>query len=341
MATVGPTYHGGDVGGDPLDPFRIPAPCQSGEARFLGARSMTPDLSWAKVPAERKAKIEPGVKVSQCIDRTAQEIYKNWKNELSEHIKVNGEDENNVDLLHTHRSVPPDMTQEVWNKCIDYFSSEEFRGNPEMGEMQSITENYRQRYIDPMTGMWPSEEVEQNYRKMVEIRPTQLQSQASSSAPGSSTQSAPPRIDETLIADEVLGVRRGYRREVGLKLKGAASTSSTAASPPRDHSVPNSELRDFFSQTQSYLAAAHQHEAVLLAQSDAKRQYLNEQLRYMSSALAKLVPGFYMSIQPPLAPDILPMPLPPTLPPRFRSEPPPPTFDTQDNADEDDTDLDS
>ena len=31
MATAGPTYHRGDVGGDPtLDPFRIPAPCQSG-----------------------------------------------------------------------------------------------------------------------------------------------------------------------------------------------------------------------------------------------------------------------------------------------------------------------
>ena len=61
----------------------------------------------------------------------------------------------------------------------------------------------------------------------------------------------------------------------------------------------------------------------------------------MSSALASLVPGLHMSIQPPAAPDILPMPPPPTLPPRFRSEPPPPTSDTQDNADEDDTDLDS
>ncbi|PON42706.1 hypothetical protein TorRG33x02_335220 [Trema orientale] len=176
---------------------------------------------------------------------------------------------------------------------------------------------------------------------MVEIRTTQLQSQASSSASSSSIQSAPPRIDETFIADEVLGVRRGYRRGVGPKLKGAASTSSTAASPPRDPPVPDSELRDFFSQTQSYLAAAHQRESVLLAQRDAERQYFNEQLRYMSSALARLVPGFHMSIQPPAAPDILPMPPPPTLPPRFRSKPPPPTSDPQDNADEDDTDLDS
>ncbi|PON53683.1 hypothetical protein TorRG33x02_304720 [Trema orientale] len=226
--------------------------------------------SWAKVLAKQKAKIEPGVKkyfqykdvsndelpwVSQGIDRTAQDIYKNWKNELSEHFKVNGEDENNLDLPCARRSIPPDMTQEVWNKCVDYFSSEEFRGNPETREMQSIAENYRQRYMDPVTGMWPSEEVEQNY------------SQVSSSASGSSTQSAPPRIDETLIADEVLVVRRG--------------------------------------------------------------------------ALARLVPGFHMSIQPSAAPDILPIPSLPTLPSRFRSEPLPPTFDTQDNADEDDTDLDS
>ena len=144
-----------------------------------------------------------------------------------------------------------------------------------------------------------------------------------------------------MIVDEVLGVRRGYRRGVGPKFKGAASTSSTVASPPRDPPVPDSELRDFFSQTQNYLAAAHQRESVLLAQRDAERQYFNEQLRYMSSALARLVPGFHMSIQLPAAPDILPMLPPPTLPPRFRSEPPPPTSDPQDNADEDDTDLDS
>ena len=65
--------------------------------------------------------------VSQGIDRTAQDIYKNWKNELNEHFKVNGGDEHNLDLPRTRRSVPPDMTQEVWNKCVDYFSSEEFR----------------------------------------------------------------------------------------------------------------------------------------------------------------------------------------------------------------------
>ncbi|PON38624.1 hypothetical protein PanWU01x14_311300 [Parasponia andersonii] len=64
---------------------------------------------------------------------------------------------------------------------------------------------------------------------MIEIR-------ASLSESGSSTQSAPPHINEILIADEVLGVRRGYRRRVGSKLKGVASTSSTAAFPPRGSS---------------------------------------------------------------------------------------------------------
>ncbi|PON87075.1 hypothetical protein TorRG33x02_171880 [Trema orientale] len=99
---------------------------------------------------------------------------------------------------------------------------------------------------------------------MVEIRTTQLQSQASSSASGSSTQSIPPRIDKTLIADEVLGVKRRYRKGVGPKLKGAASISSTAASPPQDPPVPDYELQDFLSYTQSYLAAAHQREATYI-----------------------------------------------------------------------------
>ncbi|PON33847.1 hypothetical protein PanWU01x14_349200, partial [Parasponia andersonii] len=130
--------------------------------------------------------------------------------------------------------------------------------------------------------------------KMVEIHMTQLQSQASLSASSSSTQSAPPRIDETLITYEVLGVRRRYRRRVGPKLKRATSTSSTAASPPR----------------------------ILL---DA---VFDEQLCYMSCALTRLVPGFYMSIQQLAALDILPMLLPPILPPKFRSELPLPTSDT-------------
>ncbi|PON80816.1 hypothetical protein PanWU01x14_003720 [Parasponia andersonii] len=76
-----------------------------------------------------------------------------------------------------------------------------------------------------------------------------------------SKESTPPRINETLIADEVLGVRRG----VGSKIKRAASTSSTVVSPPRDPHLPDSELRDVFSETQIYMAAAHQREVVLLA----------------------------------------------------------------------------
>ncbi|PON34621.1 hypothetical protein PanWU01x14_342870 [Parasponia andersonii] len=125
-------------------------------------------------------------------------------------------DENILDLPCARRSVPSDMTQGIWNKCVDYFIYEEFR--------------------------------------------------ASSSVSDSSTQPTLPRTDETLIADKVLGVRRGYRRGVGPKLKGATSTSSTATSPPWDSPVPDSELRDFFSQTQSYLVVIHQREAVLLVQ---------------------------------------------------------------------------
>ncbi|PON62133.1 LOW QUALITY PROTEIN: hypothetical protein TorRG33x02_280170 [Trema orientale] len=82
---------------------------------------------------------------------------------------------------------------------------------------------------------------------MVEIYTTQLQSQTSSSASRSSI-SAPPHINESLIIDEVLGIRR----RVGLKLRGAASTSFTVASLPKDPFVSDSELRDVFNQTQSY-----------------------------------------------------------------------------------------
>ncbi|PON80653.1 hypothetical protein PanWU01x14_002090 [Parasponia andersonii] len=61
----------------------------------------------------------------------------------------------------------------------------------------------------------------------------------------------------------------------------------------------------------------------------------------MSSTLARLVPEFHMFIQPSATPDIFLMSPPSTLPPRFRSEPPPLTSDTQNNADQDETNLDS
>ncbi|PON91385.1 hypothetical protein TorRG33x02_129480 [Trema orientale] len=61
----------------------------------------------------------------------------------------------------------------------------------------------------------------------------------------------------------------------------------------------------------------------------------------MSSALGTLVSGFHMFIQLPAVPDIFPMPLPLTLPPRFRPELLLLTSNTQDNVDQDETDLGS
>ncbi|PON37932.1 hypothetical protein PanWU01x14_316490 [Parasponia andersonii] len=93
--------------------------------------------------------------------------------------------------------------------------------------------------MDPVTGMWPSEEVEQNYVTVVS---------SSLSISDSSTQSVPPRIDETLIADDMIGLRRGHRKGVSPKLKGATSTSSTVASLLQDPPILDSKFRDLFNQ---------------------------------------------------------------------------------------------
>ncbi|PON78333.1 hypothetical protein PanWU01x14_019710 [Parasponia andersonii] len=55
-----------------------------------------------------------------------------------------------------------------------------------------------------------------------------------------------PRIDRILSTDKLLGIKRGYRRGVALKLKEAASTSSIAASLPWDPPILDSDLREFF-----------------------------------------------------------------------------------------------
>ncbi|PON40501.1 hypothetical protein TorRG33x02_340200 [Trema orientale] len=59
---------------------------------------------------------------------------------------------------------------------------------------------------------------------------------------GSSTQLAPPCIDETTIVDEVIDIRKGYKRKISSKLKEAASTSSAVASSPYEAHVPDAEL---------------------------------------------------------------------------------------------------
>ncbi|PON68747.1 hypothetical protein PanWU01x14_093540, partial [Parasponia andersonii] len=59
--------------------------------------------------------------VSQDINRTAQDNYKNKKNELHEHFIDNGRDENSLDPPRAHRSILEDIAQEIWNKCIDFF----------------------------------------------------------------------------------------------------------------------------------------------------------------------------------------------------------------------------
>ena len=70
--------------------------------------------------------------------------------------------------------------------------------------------------------------------EQIKLTQTQALSSASSADCGSldSSASAPAYIDERLIADEVLGVRRGHRTGVGriMKGKGKASSSSSTVS---------------------------------------------------------------------------------------------------------------
>ena len=69
---------------------------------------------------------------------------------------------------------------------------------------------------------------------MEEIRSSQTQpsSSASSAArePLDDSVSAPAAIDERVIADQVLGVRRGYRKGVGRIIKGRRKASDISCS---------------------------------------------------------------------------------------------------------------
>ncbi|PON39955.1 hypothetical protein PanWU01x14_300960 [Parasponia andersonii] len=92
--------------------------------------------------------------------------------------------------------------------------------------------------MDPVTNLWPSEKIEQNY--------------ASSFVSTSSTQSSPSYIDETLITDEVLYVRRG----VFSKLKGAelftSCRSSSIASSTVSVTVPVASTTVFITTPTSF-----------------------------------------------------------------------------------------
>ncbi|PON73885.1 hypothetical protein PanWU01x14_054350 [Parasponia andersonii] len=94
------------------------------------------------------------------------------------------------------------------------------KGDPDTGEIGSIVDTYRHRYMP----------------------------QVPSYVSGSSTHIVLTHIDVTMIADEVLDIRKGYKRRVDSKLKRATSTSSTTVSLPQNPLIPDSKLRDFFSQ---------------------------------------------------------------------------------------------
>ncbi|POO01919.1 hypothetical protein TorRG33x02_022110, partial [Trema orientale] len=66
MAIVGPTYHGGDAGGDPPpDPFRIPAPCQSAP---IGKRKRSKNRSLNL--QEKLDSLQPGQRLPISFDKT-------------------------------------------------------------------------------------------------------------------------------------------------------------------------------------------------------------------------------------------------------------------------------
>ncbi|PON60488.1 hypothetical protein PanWU01x14_152850, partial [Parasponia andersonii] len=48
------------------------------------------------------------LRYSKVLTAPAQDIYKNWKNELSKYFKLNGRDENSLDLSRARYSIPSD-----------------------------------------------------------------------------------------------------------------------------------------------------------------------------------------------------------------------------------------
>ncbi|PON78361.1 hypothetical protein PanWU01x14_019990 [Parasponia andersonii] len=79
------------------------------------------------------------------------------------------------------------------------------------------------------------------------LRATQMETHATSSgefdAEENPVQSAPPRIDETLITAEVLGVYRGHKTGVGRVLRGEMNVSSSTPQFP-SHQTPRSSTQE-------------------------------------------------------------------------------------------------
>ncbi|PON77166.1 hypothetical protein PanWU01x14_027850 [Parasponia andersonii] len=88
----------------------------------------------------------------------------------------------------------------------------------------SIIDSFQRNYFSRSTKKWVNKAAELAYTKMSELCATQMEAHATSSGEfdieENPVQSAPPRIDETLIAAEALGVRRGHRTGIGRVLRG-------------------------------------------------------------------------------------------------------------------------
>ena len=65
--------------------------------------------------------------VDRGILRSAADRYRDWKNDLHEDFLEFGGDEAALDLDLARRSTPENLTDEVWEKCVDMFNAEEYR----------------------------------------------------------------------------------------------------------------------------------------------------------------------------------------------------------------------
>ena len=65
--------------------------------------------------------------VDRGILRSAADRYRDWKNDLHEHFLDFGGDEAALDLDLARRSTPENLTDEVWEKCVDMFNAKEYR----------------------------------------------------------------------------------------------------------------------------------------------------------------------------------------------------------------------
>ncbi|KAL5553357.1 hypothetical protein UlMin_040758 [Ulmus minor] len=242
------------------------------------------------------------------IDRMAQDRYRDYKYKVHQHFKLKGADE-----------PYKQMSEEVWKKCVERFTSRKFLERSKKNESNRSKAKYpssqgtksfsalRYDMRNRETEEWPtlvsSWKTFHTNKKGEWVNATAAQDYEELQTQTQEAMSSGTEVDERAVTRRVLGERRGHEKGVGRILKGLGSSPSSTTRSRTSYGAGFSSSGP----SQEEFAAMQAQFAAMQAQSEQYRSFAAMQQQFMTNLLGQLqttVPNFHLDVPFPVFPNL-------------------------------------